>query len=147
MFLMKGIVVYRRVAITISVIVLCIFLLSTCINNSGTKEKTDNKAKKIEGPDFKKFAGSEVCASCHKDIYDKHIYTEHHLTSRLPLEKNILGSFENGKNVFVFDPYTNFNVTMEKRDSGFYQVEYNNDLEIRNGRFDVVIGSGRKGQS
>jgi hypothetical protein len=26
-------------------------------------------------------------------------------------------------------------------------VEYSNDLEIRNGRFDIVIGSGRKGQS
>ncbi len=146
---MKGIVVYRRVAITISLIVLCIFLLSTCINNSGTREKeaTDNNAKKIEGPDFKKFAGSEVCANCHKDIYNEHIHTEHHLTSRLPLEKNILGSFKKGKNVFLFDPYTNFNVTMEKRDSGFYQVEYSNDLEIRNGRFDIVIGSGRKGQS
>src|SRR4030095_5108295 len=91
-FFMKGIVVYRRFAITISLIVLCIFLLSTCINNSGSKEKETigNKGKKIKAPDFKKFAGSEVCANCHRDVYDKHILTEHHLTARLPLEKNIL---------------------------------------------------------
>jgi cytochrome c554/c'-like protein len=67
------------------------------------------------------------------------------LTSAPSNEKNILGSFEAGENVFAFDPFTD--VRMEKRDSGFYQVEYNNGKEIRQGRFDVVVGSGRKGQS
>jgi hypothetical protein len=136
---MNGIALYRCSIITIFIIVLCIFLLTRCINDSG------NKAKEIKNDDFKKFAGSSVCANCHKDIYDKHIHTEHHLTSAPPTEKNILGSFEKGKNVFVFDPFTN--VTMEKRDSGFYQVEYSNGNEIRKGKFDIVVGSGRKGQS
>jgi hypothetical protein len=129
----------RWSAIIIIIIVSCIFLLTTCINNTEKKEKPEIN------DDFKKFAGSTVCANCHKDVYDKHIYTEHHLTSALPTEKNILGNFEKGKNVFVFDPFTN--VTMEKRDSGFYQVEYSDGNEIRKGRFDIVIGSGRKGQS
>jgi hypothetical protein len=57
----------------------------------------------------------------------------------------VLGSFELGKNVFPFDFVTN--VTMEKRDTGLYQVEYINGKEIRKGRFDIVVGSGRKGQS
>lgn len=91
------------------------------------------------------FAGSNVCATCHKDIYDKHIYTEHHLTSAPASEKNILGSFEPEKNVFPFDPFTN--VTMEKRDSGLFQVEYSRGQEVRTGRFDITVGSGRKGQS
>lgn len=86
-----------------------------------------------------------ACVKCHQDIYNKHLLTEHRLTSAPSTEKNILGSFEQGKNVFEFDPFTN--VTMEKRDSGFYQVEYNNGNKLREGRFDIVIGSGRKGQS
>jgi hypothetical protein len=130
---------YRHSEIIILIIVLCIFLLTKCENNSTKKEeKTINN-------NFRKFAGSEVCANCHKDIYEKHIHTEHHLTSAIANGKNILGSFSGGTNVFTFDPFTN--VTMEKRDSGFYQVEYNNGSEIKKGRFDIVIGSGRKGQS
>jgi len=130
----------RWSAIIIVIIVSCIFLLTRCINDSAKKRE-----KKNTNESFKKFAGSTVCANCHKDVYDKHLYTEHHLTSSLATEKNILGNFEKGKNVFVFDPFTN--VTMEKKDSGFYQVEYSNGNEIRKGRFDIVIGSGRKGQS
>ncbi|MGZ3851553.1 MAG: multiheme c-type cytochrome [Flavisolibacter sp.] len=95
--------------------------------------------------DFKKFAGSMVCANCHKDIYQKHLLTEHHLTSSTINSKNVIGSFENGKNVFHFSPFVN--VKMEQRDSGYFQVEYNNGVEVKNGRFDMVIGSGRKGQS
>lgn len=129
----------HRTTIVISLIASSVFLLATCINNSENKKQTS------KADSFRQFAGSEACANCHKDIFDKHIHTEHHLTSRPPLEKNISGSFENGKNVFVFDPVTN--VTMEKRDSGFYQVAYQNGKEVRKGRFDIVIGSGRKGQS
>jgi hypothetical protein len=130
---------HKKSAIVISIIVSSVFFLTRCINDNGSREISR------KDDDFKKFAGSEVCANCHKDIYNKHIRTEHHLTSAPSSAENIMGSFEAGKNVFVFAPY--LNVTMEKRDSGFYQVEYNNELEIRKGRFDIVIGSGRKGQS
>jgi hypothetical protein len=136
---MNGIAIYRHSIITISVIALTIFLLARCINDSANKEQVNKNV------DFKNFAGSEVCANCHRDIYNKHILSEHHLTSSPVSATNILGSFQDGKNIFVFEPFVN--VTMEKRDSGFYQVEYNNDLEIRKGRFDIVVGSGRKGQS
>lgn len=120
-------------------IVMAVFLLTQCI------DKGDDKKKETNNSNYKKFAGAASCATCHQDIYNKHIHTEHHLTSALAGEKNILGSFEEEKNVFPFDPLTN--VTMEKRDSGFYQVEYVRGKEIRKGKFDIVIGSGRKGQS
>ena len=144
---MKGIAIYRRSIITISVIALIIFLLATCINGSPDKDQelSANKEQVNENVDFKNFEGSEVCANCHRDIYDKHIHSEHHLTSAPVSSNNVMGSFEPGKNVFVFAPF--LNVTMEKRDSGLYQVEYNNELEIRKGRIDIVVGSGRKGQS
>src|SRR6476661_4783826 len=142
---MRGFGTYRRGTVAISVIVVSIFLLARCINNPGDKKAKVADEKKAGDSEFKKFAGSTVCAGCHKDIYEKHLLTEHHLTSAPATEKNILGSFENGKNAFVFDPFTN--VTMEKRDSGFYQVEYSNGAEVKKERFDIVFGSGRKGQS
>ncbi len=36
---------------------------------------------------------------------------------------------------------------MEQRDSGFYQVAYIDNVEKQAARFDIVVGSGRKGQS
>ena len=129
----------NRYAIFLGIIISCVFFLAKCVNNNDKKEK-DSK-----DDTFRRFAGSKSCANCHQDIYNKHLSTEHHLTSAVSTEKNILGSFEPGKNAFAFDPFTN--VKMEKRDSGFYQVEYNNENKIREGRFDVVVGSGRKGQS
>ncbi|MEO6218928.1 MAG: multiheme c-type cytochrome [Ginsengibacter sp.] len=122
-----------------TIIALGIFLLTTCIGNS------ENSEGKSNNDQFEKYTGSDVCASCHKDIYNTNIHTEHYLTLQPPIEKNILGSFKKGKNVFAFNEVAN--VTMEKRDSGFFQVEYNNGDEIRKGRFDMVVGSGRKGQS
>ena len=89
--------------------------------------------------------GSQICSNCHKDIYEKHLLTEHHLTSLIANQKNILGSFQTGANVFAFDPVVN--VTMEKKDSSLYQVQYNNSVEVKREKFDIVIGSGRKGQS
>jgi len=128
-----------RYAIFLGITISSVFFLARCVND-------DHKQQKDSGNDtFKRFAGSESCATCHRDIYAKHLLTEHHLSSSSVTEKNILGSFELGSNVFAFDPFTE--VRMEKRDSGFYQVEYNNGNKIREGKFDVVVGSGRKGQS
>jgi hypothetical protein len=129
---------HNKCAICLAIIISCVFVLARCVNN-------DKKENDSRNDTFKKFAGSESCASCHRDIYHKHLLTEHHLTSAPSTNKNILGSFEPGKNLFAFDPFTS--VKMERRDSGFYQVEYNNGNKIREGRFDVVVGSGRKGQS
>jgi len=94
---------------------------------------------------FKQFAGSQSCASCHKDIYEKHLLTEHHHTSELPTDRSISGSFEEGKNIYSFDMLQK--IHMEKRDSGFYQVHYSNGHLVQSAKFDIVVGSGRKGQS
>lgn len=125
--------------IIVSLIVSCIFLISQCIN------KDSNTSEIITNVNGEQFAGSEVCANCHKNIYDTHINTAHYLTSRPALAKYIKGSFEPGKNVYAY----NYSVTvaMEKRDSGFYQVEYFRDTEKKAKRFDIVIGSGTMGQS
>src|SRR5712672_3223413 len=129
----------KRSTAVIAVIVTVVFLLIRCAGDA------DKKAAENKSDNFKKYAGTLACVSCHKDVNSKHIYTEHHLTSAQANEISILGSFEPEKNIFPFGPATN--VTMEKRDSGLYQVEYINKKEIRKGKFDIVVGSGRKGQS
>lgn len=136
---MEGIATYRRLTITISIIVLSVFLLIKCIN----KQSQDKGV--IQDIDGKQFAGSAVCASCHKNIYDSHIQTAHYLTSQPASDKYIRGSFESGENTFVYN--NQVRVVMEKRRDGFYQVEYREGVEKKSGRFDVVIGSATKGQT
>ena len=116
---------------------LVVFLLSRCVS--------DKKEDEEKNDDYKKYAGSAACAGCHKDIYNNNIHTEHYLTSAVATDKNIIGSFEYGKNSFAFDLLTK--VVMEKRDSSFFQVQYTNGTEVTKGKFDIVVGSGRKGQS
>jgi hypothetical protein len=129
----------KKAAVLISITGSCI-LFVTCVDND--RNKKENIAK--QDP-YKQFAGSQACANCHKDIFEKHLFTEHHLTSAAVTPKNILGNFKTGSNVFAFDPFVN--ITMQKSDSGFHQVEYKNGVEVKKQKFDIVVGSGRKGQS
>ena len=128
-----------RSIITITLIVVCVFLISQCIN------KTNNETVIITNKNGEQFAGSATCANCHKNIYDTHIHTAHYLTSQPALEKYIKGSFVTGKNFYAYNG--SVAIAMEKRDSGFYQVEYYRETEQKAHRFDIVIGSGTMGQS
>jgi nitrate/TMAO reductase-like tetraheme cytochrome c subunit len=143
---MKRIVRYRRSTIFIFLIVSCIFLLTKCISNDGDKAATESTKEIAANPDyFQLYAGSEKCASCHKNIYKDNVHTAHYLTTRPAIEKYIKGSFDSGNNAFVYDP--DVTVKMEKRDSGLFQVLYYKGIERKTLRFDIVIGSGAKGQS
>lgn len=118
---------------------LCVFFFTKCINNENNR--TDDPVIVNHGS----FAGSASCANCHKAIYESHMNTAHFLTSAVAGEKNIMGSFETGNNTFEY--YNGGKVAMEKRANSFYQVAYINNIEKKSERFDVVIGSGTKGQT
>ncbi|HTI07577.1 MAG TPA: cytochrome c3 family protein [Puia sp.] len=91
------------------------------------------------------FAGSASCASCHKDIYDTHIKTAHYRDSKPAAKEFIRGSFDSGHNHFV---YTNEReVILQQQGSHFFQTALLNGQEYRRESFDIVIGSGRKGQT
>jgi hypothetical protein len=137
---MKYISNIKRSSITIALIVLALSICTQCINKKETVPTTGIKNGKGE-----EFAGSVVCANCHKNIYESNIHTAHYLTSRPATEQYVKGNFEHGKNTFVFNPFVS--VVMEKRDTNFYEVEYENGVEARRERFDIVVGSGKKGQS
>jgi hypothetical protein len=131
---------YRSSVVIIFIILLCILFFTKCINNEKNKQDNDTLNK-----DYEKFAGSDKCISCHKNIYNSHMQTAHFLTSLPATAKSIKGSFGTGTNTFT---YQNGGViAMEKRADSFYQVGYINGIEKKDQRFDMVIGSGTKGQS
>lgn len=91
------------------------------------------------------YAGAASCRGCHKDIYGRFIKTAHNLTSSPASAQTIKGSFKPGNNHF---PYNRFmEVVMEEKNGGFFQTSHINGQPFQSEPFDVVIGSGRKGQT
>jgi hypothetical protein len=130
---------YSRSALVIVILGSGIFLLTQCV------WKDRDQAYTVQNPDYDQFAGSITCLKCHKSIYDTHIHTAHYLTFQPASDKNILGSFDRGKNSFAFNAHKK--LTAEKRGDGYYQVEYDSGIEKTARRFDFVVGSGTKGQT
>jgi NapC/NirT cytochrome c family, N-terminal region. len=132
---------FYRSTITICIIISSVFLVSQCIN------KDNDKPEIIKNAFGEQFAGSATCANCHKNIYDSHLKTAHHLTSQPAFEKYIKGSFDPGKNTYSYTYSNSVVVAMEKRGDGFYQVEYFRGEEKHAYPFNIVVGSGTMGQS
>lgn len=128
----------NRSAITTLIIIFSVFILSKCISDQD-KSQGDKEVS------YGDFAGYETCISCHKNIYGDHIKTGHYQTSQRSSGDQILGSFEPGRNTFSFSALGK--VAMEKREDGYYQVGYLMDKERSKSKFDITIGSGKKGQS
>jgi hypothetical protein len=93
-------------------------------------------------------ASDDQCLSCHKD-YNTFFTTAHHLTSRTAARESILGSFAPGRNVLkTSEPELQY--MLEARSDGFFQTGVLGtppDAVSISQRFDLVIGSGRKGQT
>ncbi len=129
---------YQSYFIALASILLTMLFFTKCINSSkGSADRNEIK--------FSDFAGSASCLTCHKNIYESHITTAHFHTSELANEQSIKGSFDTSKNQFIYN--NGSVVAMEKRSNGLYQVVYINGEEKKSQRFDMVIGSGAKGQS
>jgi len=91
------------------------------------------------------YAGSASCMKCHKAVYDSFIGTAHYLTSRPAAAEFIKGSFDSGQNQYTYNPF--INVKLEKSDSGFFQTVYINGAPTHSESIDIVVGSGKKGQT
>lgn len=88
-----------------------------------------------------------ACAQCHQGIVESHELTAHARTSAPATAATILGDFTAGHNVLTTrSPFVTF--TMERRADGFYQRGRDLARAVdRSERFDIVVGSGRRGQS
>ena len=140
---MKSFLVFRRSSIILIMIIsLCVFLIQ-CIERGNRRHNISGNEN--EDGKFEQFAGSASCQKCHSQIYDNFALTGHFSTSIPSSQKNIMGSFEKGKNTFHYRP--GLYVSMEKTDSGFYQVEYVDSIRKIARRFDITIGSGERGQT
>lgn len=128
---------YRRTFATLFIMGISVTILSRCSNG--------NQTKKDAVVSYEQFAGSDKCAGCHKEIYEKHLKTAHYLTSDIATEKSVSGSFKEGLNSFAFNG--DHQVKMESRDSGLFQVEYMEGVEKKARKFDIAVGSGTKGQT
>lgn len=126
---------HKSILIVFAIISSLVLMFSTCINQK-------NQSNDVRGVVY---IGSTKCINCHKNIYDSYISTAHYLSSRTASKDAIKGSFSSDSNVFYYRP--TLKVAMEQRDSSFYQVAYIDDMEKQARRFDIVFGSGRKGQS
>ncbi|HSQ45171.1 MAG TPA: hypothetical protein VLM16_09255, partial [Ginsengibacter sp.] len=93
--------VRKSYLVTVLVMLLIYFGNVMSTNFCDLKKNTTQK----EDQDIKKYAGSAVCADCHKDIYDSNIKTAHYLDSRPAARKFIKGSFDPGNNTFVYNKW------------------------------------------
>jgi len=93
------------------------------------------------------YAGDAACAQCHRKESEFYGLTPHALDSGPATAKNIIGSFGQGHNV-LHTSNPNLVVNMVAAPDGFYQSAVNLADQSRLAeRFDIVIGSGRHGQS
>ena len=92
-----------------------------------------------------KFVGSAACQSCHKDIYATHLLTAHYRDSRPATKETIKGRFTGSQSHFDYNAH--MRVELEKKGDKYYQSGYFNGTLLESEAFDIVIGSGRKGQS
>ncbi len=137
---MRLILQNRTLAVITILIVFSVLFFTRCMNTE--KDKIDIAA---ENNNYEKYAGSDKCAACHKNIFNSHLQTAHYLTSMPAAAQNIKGSFTSGSNTFMYN--NGSMMAMEKRADSFFQVGYINGIEKKRQRFDVTIGSGTKGQS
>lgn len=95
------------------------------------------------------YVGNEECAECHKEIARSYFHTAHFLTSRAASRDSIAGKFDAADNTLhTANPTLVYR--MEANDGGFFQSAIEGtppDASVTRERFDIVIGSGRKGQS
>ena len=95
------------------------------------------------------YTGDKACRACHSEKAASYSTTAHRLTSQAPTKESILGSFAEGKNVLkTSNP--NLYFRMDAKPDGFYQTSVSAPSGVdssRSERMDVVVGSGRRGQT
>src|SRR5258708_27566131 len=95
------------------------------------------------------YVGDEACGSCHREKLDTFYQTSHHLTSRLPDKKSILGDFAPGANTRTTSN-SELLFRMDEKEGSFFQTAVQGIPPYTTEpteRFGLVVGSGGKGQT
>jgi len=95
------------------------------------------------------FVGDSACKACHQSEFESYLSTRHHLDSALPSAETIHGHFDAGRDTMAsLDPGVSFRMTT--KGGAFYESSLEGSpghQSAHTERIDVVIGSGRKGQT
>jgi len=127
---------YRLV---ITAIVLAIYVSSSmCNTKSSSKED-----KAVYGAN-ENYAGSHTCITCHKEMYDSYAKTPHYKTSAWMNGEKLIDAPYPEDSIIYND---NLSVTVRKKTDGFYQSAWSRGLLAASHRMDMVVGSGKKGQT
>src|SRR5258708_2437378 len=106
--------------------------------------------------DRSKYAGDISCLACHKNLSLTYQRTSHHLTSQLPTQTSVLGSFRDGANeLTIIDPARTtaepgLKFKMEAKEEGFFETAisgWGSHLQRRSERIELITGSGVRGQT
>ena len=92
------------------------------------------------------FVGSSSCFECHADVYKDHLKTAHFNTSGLADSLSVKGNFNEGANTLDLRDIS-FRMTHENDSLYQHTTIKNRNVESFPTKFDIVIGSGVKGQS
>jgi hypothetical protein len=125
--------------------VILVLFTTIYLFNAMCSSRPDEAGPGIRNAYGQAYSGSAVCQGCHREICKTFFQTAHYRDSRPASGKTILGSFDIGKNHFIYSGGTE--VVMERKDGGFLETAYRDGKEYRSAPIDIVIGSGRKGQT
>ncbi len=117
--------------------------------------RSDPKKSAASSPEKKPpqrgaYVGDAACRVCHQEEARTYAETAHHLTSRMPSKKSIAGRFAPGSNVLrTSNPYLFFEMKTTK--DGYFESAVEELAPSKtishSERIDLVVGSGRKGQT
>jgi hypothetical protein len=96
------------------------------------------------------FVGDQVCASCHADVFATYRRTAHASTSALATSDAVHGNFGTGTAIFrTGNPELHFRLEARAGELRQTAVRRSSPTEelTRTERMDIVVGSGRKGQT
>src|SRR5882724_9576836 len=110
-------------------VLLALFIgIYVCASTCTSSDPSLDSAKNSKGQSFAA-PGSVACRSCHKNIYQRHIATAHYRDSRPALATYIKGSFDSGRNRFVYNQSTE--VLLEHRSTAFSRRPLSMEKNIR----------------
>ena len=104
-----------------------------------------NKSLSGTDPRGTRYAATNSCGTCHKDIIDTYLHTNHYKTSSATSTRK-LSKLINGSNNKFYYADSNM-VRLEEKESAFFQSHIVNGKMIRSEKLDVAFGSSEKAQT
>ena len=154
---MRMIRIHAKIASLLAgcIFVTLVFLIAEWHSPHVFAQSSDTGAA-ANGQERSQYVGDAACVQCHAKESQSYLHTAHHLTSQLATSETVLGSFAKDRNVLTIsdhpagsdDPHLYF--TMESRDDGLYETataEVESKKLSHTEKMDIVIGSGKRGQT